>query len=143
MSSSGVAMNVVDLLEVIHVDHHDRQAVLVPLGQGHLALQELLHRAAVVQARQGVGEALLLGLEYRYEQTTDTFAIRRFLTTAAIERKFWDNWKINYGALLEEARVTRHVTETNEHLIGFPVTLTRDTSGDLYEYLLSKIATEF
>jgi translocation and assembly module TamA len=76
-------------------------------------------------------QALLLGLEYRDEQTTDTFAIRRFLTTGAIERKLWDTWKINYGAVLEEAHVTRHVTETDEHLIGFPVTLTRDTSGDL------------
>ena len=68
----GVAVRVVDLLELVHVDHHERQRLAVPLGQRDLALQELLHRPAVVQAGQRVGHALLLGLGQQVQRTSAT-----------------------------------------------------------------------
>src|SRR5262249_9537766 len=74
-------------------------------------------------------QAMLLGLEYR-DETPNTFSIRRFAATGAIERKFLDNWKLTYGIGAEEAHVERHGNPSDEHLLGFPVTLTRDTTSN-------------
>jgi translocation and assembly module TamA len=77
-------------------------------------------------------QALLLGLEYR-DETVNTFSIRRFAATGGIERTLWDDWKLIYGLLLEEAHVIRPGRVTDEHLVGLPVTLTRDTTGSLLD----------
>jgi translocation and assembly module TamA len=75
-------------------------------------------------------QALLLGLEYRDEKT-NTFDIRREQATGGVERTLSDQWKLRYGILLEEAHVVRNGEPSDEHLIGFPVTLTRDDTGNL------------
>ena len=77
-------------------------------------------------------QALLLGLEYR-DEITNTFDVRRFVATAGVERTLWEDWKLTYGTKLEEAHVVRNGEPFDEHLVGFPVTLSHDTSGSLLD----------
>jgi hypothetical protein len=50
----GVAQAVIDLLEPVEIDQHDRGRELVTGGPGNLGLQPLLDRPAVVQAGEAV-----------------------------------------------------------------------------------------
>jgi translocation and assembly module TamA len=77
-------------------------------------------------------QALLLGLEFRDEKT-ESFDIRRFAATASIERHFLENWRAAYGLDLEESHVLRHGQARDEHLIGFPLSLTRETTDSLLD----------
>jgi len=59
MIAGGMAVGVVDLFEVIEVDHHQGQGIVVPFAEGDFALKQLLHRPAIEQAGEGIGQRLL------------------------------------------------------------------------------------
>src|SRR5690606_32301227 len=58
--AGGVPEAVVDLLEVVEVDHHQVERVPVALGARQLGLQPALEALAVAQSRQPVGDEALL-----------------------------------------------------------------------------------
>ena len=58
--ADGVAEDVVDLLEVVDVDHHDRDVRVLGRGQRQLAAEALVEVAVVVEAGERVGLGLAL-----------------------------------------------------------------------------------
>lgn len=60
--AGGVAVDVVDLFEAVEIDHHEGEGEAMAFGEGDFALHEAFHGAAVVEAGEAVGHALLFGL---------------------------------------------------------------------------------
>ena len=58
--SDAVPVDVVDPLEVVEVDHHERDRVVLHRGPHHLLAQPVVEGAVVVEAREGVGRGLVL-----------------------------------------------------------------------------------
>src|SRR5206468_3640260 len=52
--AAGVAVGVVELLEVVDVDHRHREAAVLAAGEGDLALELLVEHGAVEQAGEAV-----------------------------------------------------------------------------------------
>ncbi len=73
--ADGMTEGIVDVLEVIQVDHDHRESVLMPLGANDFVLQELMELAPVVQAGERIanrqlfqfGVVFLYGLEQMVE----------------------------------------------------------------------------
>ena len=61
--AKGVALLVVEALEMVEIDHHDRQRAFAALGEADVAIEHVLHVAAVVEpgerVAQGLGAQLL------------------------------------------------------------------------------------
>jgi translocation and assembly module TamA len=77
-------------------------------------------------------QALLASLKAQDEET-DAYDRKSYGGSLAVERKLWDNWKGSLGVSYEHAFVTRHDIDTEEDLLGLPVTLSRDTTDNLLD----------
>ena len=60
--AGGMAVAVVDLLEIVEVKHQHREQVILPSGPGNLDHQVLLQKAPVVEAGEGIGQDQLAEL---------------------------------------------------------------------------------
>ena len=58
--ADAVPVDVVDLLEVVHVEHHERDRVALRRRANDLLAQAIVERAVVVEAGQRVGRGLVL-----------------------------------------------------------------------------------
>ena len=127
-------MVVVDLLEMIQVDHHQRQRVIVPIAKGHLPLQELVHRSAVVQAGQGIRHRLHFRLGQKMQGRQDGLGavdiglsqLPRFFRPFRSRRQQHVNDRLHFAADIERDAVGRMVRaeasgcDSMEHRTGDP-----------------------
>ena len=72
-----VAVRIVDDLEVIDVEHDQREGRLAPGGPAQLSLEVLLEEAVIVEPGEPVGERLLLAGDQPLEHDQAVDRLRR------------------------------------------------------------------